>query len=230
MGGPTTHAGTNGTHEYEHAKQCRPEGEDPISGRSNEFDYGDESTNYMGENPVQWDSMENSSRNQGSGTVSTNTTSRGVKQSMLDGQTTEIWEQMGDVNMDNRRNIHMQHTNADTRQSQFFQDSRQNDKRPENSSEDEVSIRRVFPDDGIFTNLVKDSVSAQVRDGIRPMFVNNYYVGDNSWRPGVQKEIPKQPNRSTRRLIDQIRRYKQLSHPFVRFVNQKVTCKLESLE
>ena len=67
----------------------------------------------------------------------------------------------------------------------FFQDSRQNDKRPENSSEDEVSVRRVFPDDGIFTNLVKDSISAQVRDGIRPMFVNNYYVGDNSWRPGV---------------------------------------------
>ena len=52
-------------------------------------------------------------------------------------------------------------------------------------SEDEVSVRRVFPDDGIFTNLVKDSISAQVRDGIRPMFVNNYYVGDNSWRPGV---------------------------------------------
>ena len=106
--------------------------------------------------------------------------SRGVRQSVLGGQTTEIREQMGDVNMDHRRNIHMQHTNTDTRQSHFFQDSRQNDKRPENSSEDEVSVRRVFQDDGIFTNLVKDSVSAQVRDGIRPMFVNNYYVGDNS--------------------------------------------------
>ena len=85
----------------------------------------------------------------------------------------------------------MQHTDADTGQSQFFQDSRQNDKRPENSSEDEVSIRRVLPDDGIFTNLVKDSISAQVRDGIRPMFVNNYYVGDNSWRPGVTEENTK---------------------------------------
>ena len=73
----------------------------------------------------------------------------------------------------------MQHTNADSRQNQFFQDSRQNDKRPENSSGDEVSVRCVFPDDDIFTNLVKDSVLAQVRDGIRPMFVNNYYVGDN---------------------------------------------------
>ena len=35
---------TNGAHIYEHTKQCRPEGEGPISGRSNEFDYGDEST------------------------------------------------------------------------------------------------------------------------------------------------------------------------------------------
>ena len=32
---------------------------------------------------------------------------------------------------------------------------------------------------------MKDSVSAQVRKEIRPMFVNNYYVGDNSWRPGA---------------------------------------------
>ena len=36
--------GTNGPHEYQHAKQCRPEGEEHISGRSNEFDYGDELT------------------------------------------------------------------------------------------------------------------------------------------------------------------------------------------
>ena len=77
-------------------------------------------TNYMSANLVQQDSMENSSRNQRSGTVLTNTTSRGVGQSMLDGQTTEIQEQMGNVNMDHRRNIHMQHTDADTRQSQFF--------------------------------------------------------------------------------------------------------------
>ena len=135
--------------------------------------------------------MENSSRNQRSGTVLMNTTSRGVRQSVLDGQTMEIGEQMGNVNMDHRRNIHMQHTDTDTRQSQFFQDSRQSDKRPENPSKEEVSIRRVFPDDGIFTNLVKDSISAQVRDGIRPMFVNNYYVGDNSWRPGVPEENTK---------------------------------------
>ena len=72
-------------------------------------------TEYTSANLVQWESMENSSRNQRSGTVSTNTTSRGVGQSVLDGQTMEILEQMGNVNMDHRRNIHMQHTDADTR-------------------------------------------------------------------------------------------------------------------
>ena len=54
-----------------------------------------------------------------------------------------------------------------------------------------LALGVFFPDDGIFTNLVKDSVLAQVRDGIRPMFVNNYYVGDNSWRPGVTEENTK---------------------------------------
>ena len=38
---------------------------------------------------------------------------------------------------------------------------------------------------------MKDSISAQVRDGIRPMFVNNYYVGDNRLRPGVTEENTK---------------------------------------
>ena len=49
-------------------------------------------TNYTSANPVQRDSMGNSSRNQRSEIVSTNTTSRSVGQSMLDGQTTEIRE------------------------------------------------------------------------------------------------------------------------------------------
>ena len=119
MGGPTTHAGTNGTHEYEHAKQCRPEGEDVLTNSTTVMNRQVE-TNYTGVNPVQRDSMENSSRNQGSGTVSTNIMSRGVGQSVLDGQTTEIREQMRDVNMDHRRNIHMQHNDTDSRQNQFI--------------------------------------------------------------------------------------------------------------
>ena len=93
---------------------------------------------------------------------------------------------MRDINMDHRRNIHTQHTNADSGQNQFLQDSRQNDKRPKNSREDGVSVRHVFPDDDIFTNLVKDSVSAQVRDGIRPMFCETIIMLVTTvWRPGV---------------------------------------------
>ena len=101
-------------------------------------------TNCAGANPVQWDNMENSYRNQGRRVLSTNMTSQAAEQSVVDGQTMEIKEQIADVNMDQGRNIHIECTNADTRQSQFFQGSRQNDKRPENSGEDEVNVRRVF--------------------------------------------------------------------------------------
>ena len=31
-------------------------------------------------------------------------------------------------------------------------------------------------------DLVRDSVSAQTRRGPKPMFVNNYFMGDNNWR------------------------------------------------
>ena len=31
-------------------------------------------------------------------------------------------------------------------------------------------------------DIVRDSVSAQTRRGPKPMFVNNYFVGDNNWR------------------------------------------------
>ena len=31
-------------------------------------------------------------------------------------------------------------------------------------------------------DLVRDSVSSQTRSGPKPMFVNNYFVGDNNWR------------------------------------------------
>ena len=112
---------------------------------------------------------------------------------MYNGQTLENREQREDANMDHRRNIYTKHANPDTMQNKLLQDSRQSDKKSGNSGESEVSVKRVFPDDGIFTNLVKDSVSAHVREGIRPMFVNNYYVGDNSWRPGATEGNTKTP-------------------------------------
>ena len=96
-------------------------------------------------------------------------------------------EQEEDVNTDHSKNAYMKHVNPDTMQNKLIQDSRRSEKKSGNSGDSEVSVKRVPPnvppDDGIFTNLLKDSVSAHVREGIRPMFVNNYYVGDNSWRP-----------------------------------------------
>ena len=31
-------------------------------------------------------------------------------------------------------------------------------------------------------DLVRESVSSQARTGVKPMFMNNYFVGDNNWR------------------------------------------------
>ena len=97
----------------------------------------------------------------------------------------ENCEQREDVNIDYRGNTYTEPVNHDSMQDKSLQDLRGSNKKSGNSGESEASIKRVLPDDGIFTNLVKDSVTAHVREGIRPMFVNNYYVGDNSWKPGA---------------------------------------------
>ena len=40
-----------------------------------------------------------------------------------------------------------------------------------------------LPDEDLdFMDLVRDSVSAQAKNAPKPMFVNNYFVGDNNWR------------------------------------------------
>ena len=134
---------------------------------------------------MQTNNTNNSHRSQRSGILSTNTTSRGVEQSVFNGQMLENREQREDVNIDYRRNTYTEPVNHDSMQDKSLQDLRRSDKKSGNSGESEASIKRVLPDDGIFTNLVKDSVMAHVREGIRPMFVNNYYVGDNSWKPGA---------------------------------------------
>ena len=47
----------------------------------------------------------------------------------------------------------------------------------------ECKVIRVLPDEELdFMDLVRDSVSAQAKNGPKPMFVNNYFVGDNNWR------------------------------------------------
>ena len=54
----------------------------------------------------------------------------------------------------------------------------------------ECKVIRILPDEEVdFMDLVRDSVSAQARTGPKPMFVNNYFVGDNNWRT-VAREMP----------------------------------------
>ena len=74
-------------------------------------------------------------------------------------------------------NVHMEYEGLNNSESQFFQGKK--------NGKQECVITRIIPDDdGMFTDLVRNSVSTQTRGGARPMFMNNYLVGDNSWRPG----------------------------------------------
>ena len=143
--------------------------------------------NGPGVNPTQPNNTNNSHRSQISGILSMNMTSRGVEHSVLNGQTLGNREQREVVNINYRGNTYTDPVNHDSMQDKSLQDLRRSDKKSGNSGESEASIKRVLQDDGIFTNLVKDSVTAHVREGIRPMFVNNYYVGDNSWKPGAME-------------------------------------------
>ena len=43
-------------------------------------------------------------------------------------------------------------------------------------------------------DLVRDSVSAQAKNGHKPMFVNNYFIGDNNWR-ATAREPPDESRR-----------------------------------
>ena len=66
----------------------------------------------------------------------------------------------------------------------------------------ECKVIRVLPDEELdFMDLVWDSVSAQAKNGPKPMFVNNYFVGDNNWR-ATAREPPderRQPDESKNR-------------------------------
>ena len=66
----------------------------------------------------------------------------------------------------------------------------------------ECKVIRVLPDEELdFMDLVRDSVSAQAKNGPKPMFVNNYFVGDNNWR-ATAREPPderRQPDESKNR-------------------------------
>ena len=68
----------------------------------------------------------------------------------------------------------------------------------------ECKVIRVLPDEELdFMDLVRDSVSAQAKNGPKPMFVNNYFVGDNNWRttarepPDERRQSDESKNRSS---------------------------------
>ena len=67
--------------------------------------------NGPGVNPMQPNNMNNSHRSQRSGILSTNTMSRGVEQSVFNGQTLENREQREDVNIDYRGNTYTEPVN-----------------------------------------------------------------------------------------------------------------------
>ena len=68
----------------------------------------------------------------------------------------------------------------------------------------ECKVIRILPDEELdFMDLVRDSVSAQARTGPKPMFVNNYFVGDNIWRtvagkkPDAMRQTDESKNQSS---------------------------------
>ena len=127
---------------------------------------------------------------------STPSTSRQVKVSgTITGQPTQT---RGNIHKaHDGQNVHTEYRDRGTSESQFFQG------RGHGGSSADVKITRLIPEDGDFTELVRDSVSAQIKAGCRPMFVNNYYVGDNNWRTNPTeaqnpvKEIDTSTNRTT---------------------------------
>ena len=69
-------------------------------------------------------------------------------------------------------------------------------------SPQECKVMRVLPDEELdFMDLVRDSVSAQAKNGPKPMFVNNYFVGDNNWRTTAREtsDERRQPDESKNR-------------------------------
>ena len=84
-----------------------------------------------------------------------------------------------------RLNLHTEYENVSNGDSKFFRGKRQN----EEKSLRECQIIRILPDENDdYMDIVRDSVSTQHRVGPKPMFVNNYYAGDNNWRTVPRKQ------------------------------------------
>ena len=86
-----------------------------------------------------------------------------------------------------RLNLHAEYEDRSSGISNFFRGKRQN----EEKSSRECQIIRILPEeDDDYMEIVRNSVSSQNRKDLKPMFVNNFFAGDNNWRtvPQVTSE------------------------------------------
>ena len=95
-------------------------------------------------------------------------------------------QQLGEVKSTNlpstenqRHNLHTDYEDRNNTASRFFREKKHTDE----NIQRECQIIRILPSENDdYMDLVRDSISSQTRTGPKPMFVNNYFVGDNNWR------------------------------------------------
>ena len=114
--------------------------------------------------------------------------------------TNEDSNQDGRVTTIGKRNPHTEHAGSVNSGDKYVRDEKESDR----SEPQECKVTRILPDEEVnFMDLVRDSVTAQARTGPKPMFENNYFVGDNNWRtvakekPDVMRQINESRNRSS---------------------------------
>ena len=98
-----------------------------------------------------------------------------------------------------RYNLHTDYEDRRGMTSNFFREK----KRTDENIQRECQIIRILPSEtDDYMDLVRDSVSSQTRSGPKPMFVNNYFVGDNNWRsvPRVNSDSMRHCDESKSRL------------------------------
>ena len=92
----------------------------------------------------------------------------------------------GQVTEEGKRSLHTKYEGSVNSGNTHVQYEKESDR----SGPQECKVIRILPDEEVnFMDLVRDSVTAQARTGPKPMFVNNYFVGDNNWRT-VAREKP----------------------------------------
>ena len=108
--------------------------------------------------------------------------------------------QGGQVTEDGKGNLHTEYEDSINSGGKYVRDEKESGR---NGPQD-CKVIRILPDEEVdFMDLVRDSVSAQARTGTKPMFVNNYFVGDNNWRtvarekPDAMRQIDELRNRSS---------------------------------